>query len=267
MPPDGLQRVLARAAADPAFRDELVTWRSGAAKEAGIALTESERNVLDGMPAAQLDLMIRHLPPTVPPPQPMRDDFAPGGIRPDLEPSPRPRPTSFDDGLGEITPDHTAPAPPRSPLRAPPDFRPRAPAQGIPVTLARAADDEAFRADLLARRSEASIAAGIELTENERKVLDTAPRDGLEEMIRNVPPPRPAPSDVVTRETPPVADDRPPSPSVLSIALGGIRPDFPPAPRPLPQEPARTAWRKLWLVLAVAVVAVAVVSAAVVLLD
>ncbi len=56
-----VDRVLARAAEDPVFRDALRSGRSGAALEAGFVLADSERSVLDAATPAQLDKMIEAL--------------------------------------------------------------------------------------------------------------------------------------------------------------------------------------------------------------
>ena len=61
--PIGLQRLLRRAAADPAFRERLVSARAVAASEAGIALNGSERAMLDAVSGEQLRTMIAAVPP------------------------------------------------------------------------------------------------------------------------------------------------------------------------------------------------------------
>lgn len=61
--PVGVERVLSRAACDEAFKRDLLARGALAAQDAGIALTASERAVLDAIPADQLDRMIDLLPP------------------------------------------------------------------------------------------------------------------------------------------------------------------------------------------------------------
>lgn len=59
--PGGVDRVLLRAAEDPAFREALRSDRSRAATEAGFALADTERSVLDAATPDQLDKMIEAL--------------------------------------------------------------------------------------------------------------------------------------------------------------------------------------------------------------
>jgi hypothetical protein len=59
--PGGVDRVLLRAAEDPAFREALRSERSRAAADAGFALVDSERSVLDAATPDQLDKMIEAL--------------------------------------------------------------------------------------------------------------------------------------------------------------------------------------------------------------
>ncbi len=61
--PDGLQRLLRIAAADPQFRSELLRRRSGLASPASVELTATERTILESIPEAQLATMIDGLPP------------------------------------------------------------------------------------------------------------------------------------------------------------------------------------------------------------
>lgn len=80
----GIEQVLRRALADPAFRSALLARRAAAADEAGISLTASERAILDSVTEQILDDMLARLPPvpvtTVPPEVVMM----PAGVRPDL---------------------------------------------------------------------------------------------------------------------------------------------------------------------------------------
>ena len=56
--PGGIDRVLLRASEDPAFREALRSERSRAAADAGFALADTERSVLDAASPDQLDKMI-----------------------------------------------------------------------------------------------------------------------------------------------------------------------------------------------------------------
>jgi hypothetical protein len=79
----GLEQALARAVVDAPFRARLLADRSRAALEEGIALTDSERTVLDSVPAAQLEEMISGLPPVPVTPPPELVVGPSMGIRPD----------------------------------------------------------------------------------------------------------------------------------------------------------------------------------------
>jgi len=82
-PRRGLEQALARAAADPEFRRRLLADRSRAAQQVAIALGDSERAILDSVPAAQLEAMIAELP-AVPAAEPPPQAYLPSmGIRPD----------------------------------------------------------------------------------------------------------------------------------------------------------------------------------------
>jgi hypothetical protein len=59
--PGGVDRVLLRAAKDPAFREALRSDRAQAAVDAGFALADTERSVLDAATPDQLDKMIEAL--------------------------------------------------------------------------------------------------------------------------------------------------------------------------------------------------------------
>jgi hypothetical protein len=61
--PTGIQRLLRLASVDEAFRRELLARRGGIATAAEVALTPSERAILQAIPAAQLEAMITSLPP------------------------------------------------------------------------------------------------------------------------------------------------------------------------------------------------------------
>ena len=65
--PVGIQRLLRLAAADEAFRAQLLEKRDAVARAAGVELTETERAVLRAASEAQLDAMAEHLPPTASP--------------------------------------------------------------------------------------------------------------------------------------------------------------------------------------------------------
>jgi len=52
--PSGLQRLIELAASDDSFRAELLDRRSALAAPASVALTPSERRILDALPADQL---------------------------------------------------------------------------------------------------------------------------------------------------------------------------------------------------------------------
>lgn len=62
--PVGLERLLFRAATDPALRDELIRDRTGCAERHGLVLAPSERAVLEVAPAAQLAAMIDAIEPS-----------------------------------------------------------------------------------------------------------------------------------------------------------------------------------------------------------
>lgn len=59
--PRTLEQILARAAADPLFREALLADRLAAVEERGHRLTPSERNILLAVPADQLGAMVDHL--------------------------------------------------------------------------------------------------------------------------------------------------------------------------------------------------------------
>jgi hypothetical protein len=61
--PTGIQRLLRLASVDDSFRRELLARRGGIAGAAEVALTASERAILQAIPAAQLEAMIGSLPP------------------------------------------------------------------------------------------------------------------------------------------------------------------------------------------------------------
>jgi hypothetical protein len=69
--PTGLQRLLRLAAVDAGFARELLARRAAVADAAGVGLTPGERAVLQSVPAAQLEVMVR----TLPPPPVARRDF------------------------------------------------------------------------------------------------------------------------------------------------------------------------------------------------
>lgn len=85
--PVGIERALARAAQDPAFRKDLQARRGAAAQDAGIELTAAERAVLESIEAQQLDGMVARLEGRL---EALADPGAslapsapvPGGIRP-----------------------------------------------------------------------------------------------------------------------------------------------------------------------------------------
>jgi hypothetical protein len=87
---------------------------------------------------------------------------------------------------------------------------------GLQHALARAAQDEQFRTDLLTRRAEAARESGIRLSESEASILDLVDAAMLEQMIGGITEvPLPEPLD---RE------------EAIPLCLG-IRPDFPIAPQ------------------------------------
>lgn len=59
--PSAVDRVLMKTAKDPTFYEALREQRSAAAQAAGIALSASERAVIDSVPIAQLEKMVREL--------------------------------------------------------------------------------------------------------------------------------------------------------------------------------------------------------------
>jgi hypothetical protein len=62
----GLQRLLRLASVEPAFLEQLLALRDGAAKAAGVRLAPSEAAVLRALPAERLEEMVRVLPPPAP---------------------------------------------------------------------------------------------------------------------------------------------------------------------------------------------------------
>ena len=70
--PTGIQRLLRLAAADEAFRAQLLEKRDAVAAAAGVELTATERAVLRAASEAQLDAMAKHLPA---PASPRREFF------------------------------------------------------------------------------------------------------------------------------------------------------------------------------------------------
>jgi len=86
--PEGIQRLLRRAAADPAFADELVATRADAAPGAGVELTASEAAVLASIDGPQLRSQIDALRGAGATDGDVGETIACGGIAPD-EPPPR----------------------------------------------------------------------------------------------------------------------------------------------------------------------------------
>jgi len=69
--PTGIERLLRLASVDDAFRKELIARRSRIASAANVALSRSERTILDAIDEDQLHEMCRQLPP----PQSARREF------------------------------------------------------------------------------------------------------------------------------------------------------------------------------------------------
>jgi hypothetical protein len=63
---------------------------------------------------------------------------------------------------------------------------------GVERLLRLASVDEAFRKELIARRSRIASATHIDLSRSERAILDAIDEDQLHEMCRQLPPPQPA---------------------------------------------------------------------------
>ena len=86
--PDGIQRLLRRAARDPAFADALILGRDAAALPAGVELSASEAAILAAIAEAQLRAMIDALadgPLDDPPgPEPPPEGVVTLGIMPDM---------------------------------------------------------------------------------------------------------------------------------------------------------------------------------------
>jgi hypothetical protein len=102
----------------------------------------------------------------------------------------------------------------------------------LEAVLRRAGDDPAFRADLLARRGAAALAAGFALTPAERAILDSVGAAQLEATLASLPPEPRASAVTDVPEAP--AGIRPEVPVPQGIrpdvpeAPAGIRPDVPP---------------------------------------
>lgn len=95
--PSGFTRLLVAVAADPALLEQIVAGRSRAAEEAGYPLNDSERAMLDSVPADTLRTMVQHvaLAQLPSPDRPAHALQAPGGHAPDV-----PRPTESSPTRG-----------------------------------------------------------------------------------------------------------------------------------------------------------------------
>ena len=65
--PEGIEKLIGRAASDARFRHRLLADREAAARKVGVRLTDSERMVLRSIPDEQLAAIINAAPPAVRP--------------------------------------------------------------------------------------------------------------------------------------------------------------------------------------------------------
>ena len=120
---DAVERLLARAATEPQFRDALLADPVAAATEAGEALTPSEESMLRAAGPEQLGLMIDQLASRGVAPAPpdevlvaslgIRPDGpapVPAGIRPDQTPAPQGIRPDRPDPVRGIHPDYPGPS-------------------------------------------------------------------------------------------------------------------------------------------------------------
>ncbi len=95
--PSGVTRLLVAMAADPSLLERVLAGRSRAAEDAGHSLNDSERAIVDSVPAETLREMVQHvaLASRPSPDRPEHALQAPGGHAPDV-----PRPTESSPTRG-----------------------------------------------------------------------------------------------------------------------------------------------------------------------